>query len=362
MDLWALVIVECHARPNRMSSHLRTIVLLGIGVLLLALFVGQANIGDVWAEIRSGRPELVLVAIAFTMLTYLLRAIRWQYLLSALGPTRLGTAFRTTVIGFAASFLLPARVGEVLRPYLLAREENLSATSAFATVILERLLDLVTVLVLFAVFLMVFDPQQSPVPLSVFRDIRTAGLTTSIGAMAALVIVFVLAGHPDAAARLALRVEHVLPSRMAHAFSRIVHMFVTGLRAVRQPSRLAMTFVLSFPLWLSIAAGIYFVTRAFRVDMPFTGSFVVMALLVVGVAIPTPGAVGGFDYFYKFAVTKFYSVPDERAIGAALVLHAVSFLPVTLLGIIFMTREGLSLGRMRGMARLATNEEQEGTE
>jgi hypothetical protein len=344
-----------------MKAHLRTIVLCGITILLLALFLRQASIADVWNEIQAGSSGLVLLAVAVAMVTYALRAFRWQYLLRALGPTHFGAAFRTTVIGFAVNFLLPGRVGEVVRPYLLAREERLSATSAFATVILERLLDMVTVLVLFGVFLLVFDPRQSPVAPRLFRDIRTGGLAAGVSALVALTVVFALAGHPDAAARVALRIERVLPARIAQAVSRLVHMFVTGLSAVRQPSRLAMTFVLSFPLWLSIATGIFLVTRAFHVDMPFTGTFVVMTILVVGVAVPTPGAVGGFHLFYQVAVTAFYLVPKDRAMGAAIVLHAVSFLPVTLLGIIFMASEGLSLGRMRGLAKLAGEQEQEGT-
>jgi hypothetical protein len=73
-------------------------------------------------------------------------------------------------------------------------------------------------------------------------------------------------------------------------------------------------------------------------------------LLVVGVAMPTPGAIGGFHAMYQITVTKFFGVPVDRAVGAAIVLHAISFVPVTLLGIVFMAREGLSLARMRKMA------------
>jgi hypothetical protein len=344
-----------------MKRYLRHIVVVAIAVLLLALFLRQANLRDVWIEIRNGRLDLVAAAVGVTLITYVLRALRWQYLLRALGPVRLSAALRTTVIGFALNFLT-GRLGEVVRPYLLARDEHLSATSAFATVILERLLDMAAVLVLFAVFLLVFDPRQSPVDPALFRQIRTGGVTAGISGLAVLGALFLLAGHPERAARLALRVERVLPARIAQSFSRIVHMFVEGLKAVRQPGRLALTFLLSFPLWLSIAMAIFLVTRAFHVAMPFLGAFVVMAMLVVGVAIPTPGAVGGFEYFYQVAVTGFYGAPPDRATAAALVLHGVSFLPVTLLGIILMAREGLSLGRMRGLARLAAGQEQEGTQ
>src|SRR5262245_56907682 len=85
-----------------------------------------------------------------------IRALRWQYLLEPLGAASFSNAFRATAVGFAASAVLPARAGEVIRPYFLARQEDMSATGAFATVILERLLDLVTVLILLAVFVVAF--------------------------------------------------------------------------------------------------------------------------------------------------------------------------------------------------------------
>jgi glycosyltransferase 2 family protein len=75
-----------------------------------------------------------------------------------------------------------------------------------------------------------------------------------------------------------------------------------------------------------------------------------MTLLVVGVAVPTPGAIGGFHLAYQFAVQTFFAVPDDRAKGAAIVLHAISFVPVTILGIYYMTREGLTLRSAQALA------------
>jgi uncharacterized membrane protein YbhN (UPF0104 family) len=155
------------------------------------------------------------------------------------------------VIGFSASFLLPARPGEVLRPYLLAKREGLPPTAAFATVILERLL---------------------------------------------------------------------------------------------------VSLILSFPLWLSIGLGIWVTSRAFHMTFSYLGSFLVMTLLVVGVAMPTPGQIGGFHAMYRIAVVEFFGVPDPTAVAAGFVLHAISFVPVTALGLVFMAREGLTFARMKQMA------------
>ena len=115
----------------------------------------------------------------------------------------------------------------------------------------------------------------------------------------------------------------------------------------RDPRRLAQAVALSFPLWISIATGIRMVTVAFHMMIPFTGSFLIMALLVVGVAAPTPGAVGGFHEMFRVGTAVFYGVDNDRAVGAAIVLHAASFIPVTLLGGLFMMQDGLNLARVR---------------
>ena len=333
-----------------MRSRLRAVLILFLTVGLLAYFLRNADMAGVWTETRRARAGLLALAVGATLMTYVLRSIRWQYLLAPIGPTRFSTAFETTTIGFAASFLLPARAGEVLRPYLLARRERLPATACFATIILERLLDLVTVLLLFGTFVVFVDPASIAGDPALYARVKAGGLAAGAASIVGLVVLFALAGHPERLGRAALRIERVLPARLAHAVARFVETFAQGLAVMRQPARLLGSLVLSFPLWLSIAAGIWLTSRAFHMTFGYLGSFLVMTLLVVGVAMPTPGAIGGFHAMYQITVTTFFAVPTDRAVGAAIVLHAISFVPVTLLGLAFMAREGLSLTRMREMA------------
>jgi glycosyltransferase 2 family protein len=339
-----------------MPSRLRAVLVLLLTVGLLAFFLRGVDLAGVWAETRHADARLLAVAVSATMLTYALRAFRWQYLLAPIGPTRFSTAFQTTTIGFAASFLLPARAGEVLRPYLLARREHLPPTAAFATIILERLLDLVTVLLLFGVFILVVEPASLSADPAVYAKVKAGGLLAAAASVAGLIVFFALAGHPERLGRFALRIERVLPAKLARIVARFVETFAQGLAVMRQPVRLLVSLILSFPLWLSIAAGIWITSRAFHMTFGYLGSFLVMTLLVVGVAAPTPGSVGGFHAMYKYAVVTFFGVANDRAVGAAIVLHAVSFVPVTLLGLIFMAREGLSFGRMREMADRDSND------
>lgn len=333
-----------------MPSRLRAALVLLLTVGLLAFFLRGVDRSAVWAATRHADGRLLALAIVVVLVTYALRAFRWQYLLAPIGPTHFVTAFQTTVIGFAASFLLPARPGEVLRPYLLARREGLPPAAAFATIILERLLDLVTVLLLFGVFVVLVDPATLAGDPELYGRVKAGGLLAGAASVAGLAVFFALAGHPDRLGRLALRVERVLPAKLARAVAAFVEAFAQGLAVMRQPGRLVVSLLLSIPLWLSIAAGIWLTSRAFHMTFGYLGSFLVMTLLVVGVAVPTPGQVGGFHAMYKIGVVTFFGVPLATAVGAAIVLHAVSFVPVTLLGLVFMAREGLSLGRMRELA------------
>src|SRR4029079_3983767 len=141
-----------------MRPRLRTIVISLLTLGLLAYCFRKANPAAVWAETRRADPLLLAFSVVITGLTYAIRAFRWQFLLAPIGRTRYWVAFETTVIGFAANSLIPGRVGEVLRPYLLARAQCLKATSSFGTIILERALDLATVLMLFAVFVFASAP------------------------------------------------------------------------------------------------------------------------------------------------------------------------------------------------------------
>jgi hypothetical protein len=207
------------------------------------------------------------------------------------------------------------------------------------------------------VFLLVADPRIGGADAQSFGRLKTGGLVVALGSVSALVAMFVLAGRPAILSRLERALGRSLPEAIASRTMRLVHAFANGLAIVRQPARLMVALLLSIPLWLSIAAGIWAVSRAFHIELPFIGSFLIMALLVVGVAVPTPGAVGGFHYFYRLGAVAFYGAPNDRAVGAAIVLHAVSFVPVALLGLVFLAQDGLSLASVGRLARARRAEE-----
>jgi uncharacterized protein (TIRG00374 family) len=316
------------------------VVLLTAG--LLWLFVSSIDLNRTWEAITHADLALIVAALLVVFLTYAIRAWRWRVLLQPIGPVRFSTAFRTTVIGFTVTFLLPARIGEVLRPYLLARREGLKASSTFATVIVERLLDVCTVFLLFALALPLAEAAVS-------AEVKQAGIVAAATALAALVVLALLAGHPERLRGWAERMSRRLPPRASTAFAHFVQTFTEGLRVMRSPGHLAVAVAWSVPLWVTIGLSIWLTSRAFDLTFSFIGTFLVVGFLVVGVAAPTPGGAGGFHGMYLLALTQFFGADPSVAGAAAIVLHAVSFVPVTLVGLTFMWRDGLSLGSLRTM-------------
>lgn len=330
-----------------MRSHTHAALVSVLAIALLAWFLSHANVAAVVQAVRAARPEFIVASLLLVFVTYWWRVLRWQYLLAPIGPVRFGIALKTTLIGFAASFLLPARAGDVLRPYLLARAEGLSAIATFATIVVERVLDLVAVLGLLAFF--VWGGGGATLPPELLGPIQISAAAAAAVAVVLMGLMFVLASHPERVGRFVLGLNRVLPHALAHSMAGVARAFAEGLAVARTPKPLVMALLWSFPVWIVIALEAWFVTRAFGIDMSIGGTFLLQGLLVIGVAVPTPGAVGGFHEAYRVGVTMFFGALNDTAVGAAIVLHAVSFVPVTLVGIVLMVRDGLSVRGLQGL-------------
>jgi len=335
-----------------MKNSARTLLIVILSLGLLWLFLRGAHLDQVWGEIKRADGWWIALSLATTVGNMVIRAVRWQYLLAPIGHARFRPAFRTTMIGFAASTVLPARAGEIIRPYLLARQEGLSGTATFATVVVERLLDGATVVLLLAVYVLFFA-QNISAGNALYHAVRVGGLAVGAGTVVILGLMFFAAKDPEAIGRWAYKLEHLLPGRFTHMLAEALQRFAEGLAVVRAPGRLLTALVLSLPLWLCIAVGIWATTMAFHIEMSFTGSFLLLSMLVVGVAVPTPGGIGAFEAAARVGLTSFFAVDNDRAVGAALILHATSVLPTLALGFLFLIQDGLDFGSMRKMATAA---------
>ena len=315
----------------------------------MAFALRGADLGRVGDAVLGARLDLIGMAVLAMVATYVARAVRWCYLLEPLGRVHLGVALRATVIGFAATAILPGRVGEVLRPYVLARRGQLSVSAAIGTVVLERLLDLAVILAIFGLAVVVFEPQGGVEESGLLTALHAGAAVAAVFALGTLVLACVAATSPAAVGRLVARVTAVLPAGLSQRLAQFSHRFSEGFGAMRRPGPLVWAMAWTVIIWVSITAGLWFVTVAFDIGMSPAGAGIVLVLIVLGVAVPTPAGVGGYHAAFQVGATTLFAASAESAVGAGLVAHAISFLPVTVVGVILMAFEGV---RLAGVGRL----------
>jgi uncharacterized protein (TIRG00374 family) len=320
-----------------------------VAALLLFLFFRGVDWTGLLRALR-GASRLYLAGVVFASgLTYLARAWRWGYLLSPLARVPFPRLFSATMVGFLSGLLVP-RAGEIVRPYLVARRHGIPTSAGVATIILERLVDLITVLVLFALYLYVLPipGAQSRGPLLGF--LKMAGIATGLGVVVIIAVLLAFHVHADRALAVIDRLLLRFPAWVAAWLSQVLRAFGQGLAVLQAPaSHLLAIQAQSFLIWLLIALGFYWNNAAFGITLPFHSTFLLIAFLTVGVAIPTPGMVGGFHAFYLLAMTEAFGVSKDAAAAAALSAHALSNLPVLVLGLLLLGREGLSFGKVAEM-------------
>jgi uncharacterized membrane protein YbhN (UPF0104 family) len=207
------------------------------------------------------------------------------------------------------------------------------------------------VLLLLATYFLLFDTGTAARAPALYAAVRLGALITTTGSVVMLVLMMVLAADPTRLHRVMLSAARILPARLAHALAHLAQTFAEGLAVVRRPSRLLASLGLSLVLWILIATQAWMVSDAFALPISYPGAYLMSALLVVGVALPTPGGVGGFHEAFRIGATSFFGAENDAAVGAAIVLHAAAFLPVMLMGLWFTFAEGLDLGRLRQLSK-----------
>jgi uncharacterized protein (TIRG00374 family) len=305
-----------------------------LAVALLVFFLARVDLRDVAHRIAQVAPVPFFLSVACALAAIPLRAWRWQVLLRPVGSVGFGPSFSATCIGFAASTVLPARAGEVVRPVVLSRRTSLPLSACVASVLFERVVDLTTVLLLFLVYGLWpgLHPAFSGEAATVFSSLRALALVSGGGAIVFFAVAFVATGRRERARKIVSRLARALPARFRGPAEEAFSSFLDGMRPVRHARTLAATAVLSILLWTIVCGQVAFLFVAFRLPLGPSASILIVVATLIGLAIPTPGGVGGFHKLCQVALTLFYGIGVEAATGLAIVYWFIAFTPVTVIG------------------------------
>lgn len=274
---------------------------------------------------------------------YLLRTARWQRLLAPTKTIPVLTLFPILIIGFALNNLLPGRPGEFARAYGLGRREGLSKTLAFATVVVERVTDGLALIAFLLLALAAFFPLR--------LDLPTVAETIAVAATVLFGIALAGLGLLLWRERLALilfqRLTRFLPQPIAERLERMLGSFTIGLSSLRSPRNVAAIGLLSLAVWACEGTAYLTMLSAFGVlnEMSYraVAAAFMMVLINLGIMIPAaPGGLGPFEAAGVFALGAF-GVNETVGASVAIGAHAMQYLLVTGLGLVFVWREGISI-------------------
>ncbi|MCL4528978.1 MAG: flippase-like domain-containing protein [Chloroflexi bacterium] len=315
-----------------------------LGVLISVVFIWLAlrglRLDQFWDVVKHADYWWLIPGIAVYFVDVWARAWRWHYLLRPVKKIPTRRMFPIVTIGFMGNNIYPARAGEVLRAVILKRKEDVSISAALATIVVERIFDGVVMLS----FIFVNLPELAKLTgqsgfVGNIQQVAVIGTAFFIGAL----IIFLLAAmFPQITIKVGgWFIDRFLPERFRQQTNGLMHKFLDGLASLRSPLDILMVFVTSVVIWLLETGKYWFVMHAFNFSVSFFALMLMNGIVNLATTIPSaPGYIGTFDA-PGIAVLTAYGVDQATAAGYTLVLHVALWLPITLLGAYFLTREGI---------------------
>ncbi len=298
----------------------------------------------------------IVPTLILTLAVYVVRAIRWRGLLSHIKVISIINLLSVTSIGFMANNIFPARVGEVLRPFILTKKEDIKFSTSFATVIVERIFDMLGLIIFTIVVIALLPYPSSPHQALAYVSTSQAGainesiihslkkwteVFAAVGVFTIISLFFVVI-KPDFFKKILSRCCFFLPHKIKDKVLGLYESFVYGLKILEDKTQAVWILALSLFIWVLGGAEIYLLGFSFHMHLPFAGACLVAVCLALAVALPqAPGFIGVFH----IAVLKslhIFGIETTAAQSYAIVLWAISIFPSTLMGFFFLWREGIA--------------------
>ncbi len=329
-------------QPGAVKRLLQTLAGLGISGGAFALALRGKNLGLIWSEMLRADYRYVWPYLLILTVIHLVRTYRWGLLLEPVAKVPFAKLNAIASVGFMALVLLPFRLGEFARPYLVAERPKIRVSAALSSVVVERVTD-----GLFMAVLLVLTLLAVPEGTRGLQAFRAAGVVV-FAAFAALLGFLVLAyKNRGRAVRLTHRLVDPVSPRLADRAASMMDAFIHGLRLVPSRRKVALFFLLTVAYWFLNGWGIGVLAKSFGFELGLVQAFTVLSVLVVGVMIPAgPGMVGTFQAAVAGGLSLFFRGAGDRAFAFANVLWLVQLVQQTAFGLAFLFSRHVKLARI----------------
>ncbi len=332
-----------------MSKQIKQILILAIGGGLVYWFISRLDLKTVGEQLRNARLWPLLLAALLINLTIFARALRWREFLAPIAKVKLSNLISATAVGFGGLFVI-GRAAEVLRPTILSLREKLQPSATFATILIERIFDTVTVTTFFSICLLFAElPPEQTVSWQKVGGTQTLGLILLAGIAIGLVILIFLRLK---AGQIILWLEKNnarLPAKLTQLLLNFVRHLADGLSILLNFKELLITVLYTLLVWSLIASATWLTLYAFGLNFSLMRIIFILGFGLVGSVVPTPGGSAGAFHAAAAKALEFLGVEPSLAASAAIVYHLIAFGPPFILGLYYLIRHDISFGQLREM-------------
>lgn len=332
-----------------MKQKILNIFKLGTGVAISVFFLylafRQVDLHKLVKVLKDSNGPILIPAVLILFASHWFRAVRHSYFLAPIKRIKNSSLFSALMIGYMANSVLPAHMGELLRAYVIGKNGKISGSSTLATITVERVVDVLSLLIIMGLVFMVYP----------FPDI------VQLSAYLTFIFVMVIAGFlafvkmkPQKTLRIVEVITKPFPEKVGEKLSKLLGSFREGVVALKDRQSYLIVFILSLLIWICYAGvfviGFYAFNFIETYNIPLGASFVVLVITTISILVPSsPGYVGTYHWLCMISLSLF-AIPESPALAYAIVIHAVNIIPVALVGVAFSLKEGIKISKI-GMQR-----------
>jgi len=325
-------------------------ILLGIILSIVFTYVAfmKVDLMNFLGVLRNVKYEYTIPVILFNLAGFYIRSVRWKYILEPVKSIKTKRLFSSVMISFMANNILPIRLGEFVRAYSIGKMENISKSSAFATVVIERILDVFFILFLFLILLFL-----SPIALHVPEGLVRNSYYVLIFSVIFLLFLLFIMWKREFVLSLIEKILKSFPKSVSERIQNIIDSFIKGLDFFRNTRNFIPIVLLTIIMWIIYMSGYYFGFLAFGFysndHYKFLLAGVVLLVLgCIGVMIPSaPGAIGTYHSFCILGLLITGLTDINQTAAYAVYIHGVNYIGVVLVGFIYFFKENMSLSDLK---------------
>ena len=314
---------------SKLIKFILSLLLSGLGLFYA---FNKVDISQLWFYLKTANIFYIVLAISLIIFSVAIRAERWQLLLEPFEKISFRTLFSSTMIGYFGNAVMPFRFGELLRAYSISSIRNIDVSAAFGTILLERLLDMLGLVFTMFIF-------------SWFYPFEYGGRNAMIliGFSSILLFSFIVwLGSKQSDFFLNLKKLSLLKATSIQRLLTIINKIVDGITSIKDTKHIGQIIIHTIFMWVVYFFVTYSVILATNISIDWVGVGVILISTSLALAIPAaPGGIGTYHAAAIYILTSYFFIDRVESQAFAVILHAVGFFPLMLIGFIFFIKSSL---------------------